>query len=146
MLVSVFCMFFLLILDGLFFQEGSRASTVRQCAEYTISFDPSVKDVPTGVYLDTNLVGEVVRSDLDEKRQGEVSVCIDKRFSRHVERGTVFYISKGRLQMYNVWATGERLKEGETLAGFSSKFKLYLHELKVLGMSLVGIFRMQEGT
>ena len=143
MVISVFCLFFLLILDGFFYQEGCRASTAKQCADYTISFDPGVKDVPTGVYLDTNLVGEIVPSDKDEQRQGEVAVCIDKRFSRHVERGTVFYVSKDKVQMYNVWATGERLKDGETLAGFSSKFKLYLYELKVLASSLFGIFRME---
>jgi len=141
MLVSVFCLFFLFVLDGFFFQEGCRASTAKQCADYTISFDPGVKDIPTEVYLDKNLVGEVVQSEWDGQRQGEVIVCIDKRFSRHVERGTVFYMSKGRMQMYNVWATGERLKDGETLAGFSSKFKLYLHEMKVLATSLFGMFR-----
>jgi len=143
MVASVFCLFFLFILDGFFFQEACRASTARQCADYTISFDPGVKDLPTEVYLDTNLVGEVLLAERDEQRQGEVAVCIDKRFTRHVERGTVFYVSKGRLQMYNVWATGERLKDGETLAGFSSKFKLYLYELKVLATSLVGIFRVE---
>lgn len=142
MMVSVFCLFFLIILDGFFFQEACRASADRQCASYTISFDPGVKDIPAGVYLDTNLVGEVLHSDGDEQRQGEVAVCIDKRFSRHVERGTVFYVSKGKVQMYNVWATGERLKDGETLAGFSSKFQLYLYELKVLATSVFGIFRV----
>lgn len=142
MVVSVFCLFFLLILDGYFYQEGCRASTAKQCADYTISFDPGVKDIPTGVYLDTNQVGEIVPSDNDEQRQGQVAVCIDRRFSRHVERGTVFYVSKGKVQMYNVWATGERLKDGETLAGFSSKFKLYLHEMKVLATSLFGMFRV----
>lgn len=144
MVASVFCLFFLFILDGFFFQETCRASTARQCTDYTISFDPGVKDIPTGVYLDTNLVGEVLHSEGDGQRQGEVAVCIDKRFSRHVERGTVFYVSKGRVQMYNVWATGERLKDGETLAGFSSKFKLYLYELKVLATSFFGIFRVES--
>lgn len=143
MLVSVFCLFFLFVLDGFFFQEGCRASTAKQCADYTISFDPGVRDIPTEVYLDKNLVGEVLLSEMDEQRQGEVAVCIDKRFSRHVERGTVFYVSKGRMQMYNVWATGERLKDGETLTGFSSKFKLHLYELKVMATSLFGIFRVE---
>jgi len=141
MVLSAFCLFILLILDGFISQESCRASTVKQCAPYTVFFDPGVKDIPTEVYLDTNLVGEVVPSESDGQRQGEVAVCIDKRFSRHVERGTVFYVSKGRMQMYNVWATGERLKDGESLAGFSSKFKLYLHEMKVLATSLFGIIR-----
>lgn len=141
MVVSVFCLFFLLMLDGLLSQEGCRASTVKQCTPYTVSFDAGVKDFPTEVYLDTSLVGEVVQSESDGQRQGEVAVCIDKRFSRHVERGTVFYVSKGRMQMYNVWATGVRLKDGESLPGFSSKFKLYLHEMKVLAASLFGVFQ-----
>jgi len=141
MVVSAFCLFFLLLMDGFFFREDCRSSTVKQCTPYTVSFDAGVKDIPLEVYLDTSLVGEVMPSESDGQRQGEVAVCIDKRFSRHVERGTVFYVSKGRMQMYNVWATGVRLKDGESLPGFSSKFKLYLHEMKVLGTSLFGIFR-----
>mgnify|MGYP001811312272 CR=1 FL=1 len=141
MIISVFFVAFLLLLDGLLFLEGCRASTDRQCVDYVVSFDPGAKSIPTAVYLDKEQVGDVLPATQGEQIQGHVSVCIDKPYARHIERGTVFYVSSGKMYIYNVWATGERLKSGDTLEGFSSKFKLYLYELKALGSSLLRIFR-----
>ena len=57
----LFCAMILLSLDSLAFRTEAHASAPKDCVTFTLVFDRDVKHMPTTLYLDKTVVGEVVQ-------------------------------------------------------------------------------------
>ncbi|MBI4958301.1 MAG: hypothetical protein HY915_02270 [Desulfovibrio sp.] len=124
-------------MDSFIMSEQCRAADDKQCITYTISFDTLPKSIPGSVYLNKAPIGAVVTPSSDQENSGNVSVCIDKKFVRHIDSGTICYISGDKIYLYNIWATGEKLNENSVIPGFSSNLRLFMHEVKLLLSTLL---------
>ncbi|MHC1791729.1 hypothetical protein [Solidesulfovibrio sp.] len=140
MCVPILWVFLLFILEGFVASEHCRASESKPCVTYTFSFDTNLKNNPRHVYLDDTVIGAVKQVAGAAGARTEVAACIERPYLKHIERGTIGYISQDKIYIYNVWASGERLAEHASLEGFSNKFKLYLHEFKSLALLLLCFF------
>jgi hypothetical protein len=136
--MSLFVWAFIFILMSAFITcEQGRASGESQCANYSILFDKLPEKIPGSVYLNKAPIGTVVSTSSGQDASGNVSVCIDKKFARHIDSGTICYISGDKIYLYNIWATGEKLNENSVIPGFSSNLRLFMHEVKLLLSTLL---------
>lgn len=134
----LFCAMILLSLDSLAFRGEAHASQqTRECVTFTLVFDRHVTHMPAKIYLDKVAVGDVLPAGKDAVSPRERVVCVEKKHARKFEDGTVVFIARNRIQIYNVWAKGRALKENELIPAFSSKMGLFLYEVRLF-LSSVG--------
>jgi len=123
---------FILLLETLLVQESAFASGEAGCVNYAVAFGTPLTQRFDSVYLEDVVIGRVDRQESVPDGRAEVFVCIDRAYRKYMEQGTVAYLADNKINIYNVWASGEPLAAQARIEGFSSKFALYLHELKSL--------------
>lgn len=108
-----------------------------ECKMFNVVFNETVTVVPSGVYAGQQRIGT---AQLAEKGiagfQGLV-VCIDNMHSGAMENNTICYLSGDKLIVYNVWATGVDLREGDNLKGFPNRSSVYMYEANMLFQAFV---------
>lgn len=52
-------------------------------------------------------------------------------------KNTICYLSGDKLIVYNVWATGVDLREGDNLKGFPNRSSVYMYEANMLFQAVV---------
>jgi len=122
----------LLLVETLLVQESAFASGETDCVNYAVAFGAPLAQRFDSVYLDDVVIGRVERQESTSEGRTEAFVCIDRAYKKYMEQGTVAYLSDNKLNIYNVWGSGEPLAAQSRIEGFPSKFALYIHELKSL--------------
>ncbi|WP_300160581.1 hypothetical protein [Solidesulfovibrio sp.] len=143
MIAFFLCSFLLLAVEGFAGSECARAASDQPCVNYTISFPTASLQHDGLVYLDDVVIGNVTAADQADKRTN-VPVCIEQPYKKLIEQGTLAYVTKNRISIYNVWSSGTKLPEHGVIEGFSSKGALYAHELKSLGHMALRFFGLRE--
>lgn len=98
------------------------------CLNYTVVFQEKVQSVPEGVYAGKQRIGSVEPPANPAAQGGELTVCIEANHAGKMERNSIFFLSDGKLHLYNVWSTGQDLAQGDRVVGFQSRTGLFLHE------------------
>ncbi len=136
-------LFLLLAVEGFFGGECARAASDAACVNYTIAFPTPPTRHDGLVYLDDTVIGRVTAADQPETR-ANVPVCIEQPYRKLIEQGTLAYVAKNRISIYNVWSSGTKLPEHGVLEGFSGKGALYAYELKSLGQLALRFFGLRD--
>lgn len=112
----------------------SFAQTIQSddCERFTVVFEDKVTAVPSGVYAGEKRIGTVQLPETGNDGLQGLVICIDSNRTGTLEKNTILYLSGDRLMVYNVWATGGDLREGDTLQGFPSRNSVFMHEARVL--------------
>ncbi len=126
----------LFLVEGFIATEYSRASHDPPCINYVLSFDKAPIRHDDLVYLDDFIIGNVAMTSQEGKRT-YIHVCISQPYAKRIEQGTLSYMSKGKINIYNVWASGGKLAQDTEIKGFSNKIDLYAYEMKSLGQMVL---------
>lgn len=88
--------------------------------------------MPSGVYVGEKHIGTAQLAQKGSAGSQTFGICIDSKHAGNLESKTILYLSGDRLMVYNVWATGVDLREGDSLKGFPSRSGVYMYEARVL--------------
>lgn len=108
-----------------------------ECKKFKVSFSTPMKISFDGVFHGGEQIGTVINADNQQIESNMIDICVDKKHSSKIEKNSVCYKSENSIVIYNVWASGTDLQENSTVPGFSSKFSLFLYEIKLLFKSIV---------
>ncbi|MFU2207764.1 hypothetical protein [Solidesulfovibrio sp. C21] len=140
MFVFSIWVFLLFVVETFVASEHCRASSLQECATYALSLEASVLANSKKIHLDDIVIGSVAKISQPVEGRVEAQICIEKYYQKHIERGTIAYVHDGKISIYNVWASGERLPEHSTIQSFSSRLDLYLYEVKSIAFLLLRYF------
>ena len=116
------------------------AAEISECKKFKIVFSAPLSEKPNGVFHGGRQIGDILSTSESLLESNIVDVCMYKKNSSEIEKNTVFYLSENSLIVYNVWASGEDVPENGFVPGFSSKFSVFLHEIKLLFNLIKGMF------
>ena len=102
------------------------------CKKFKVSFSSPIETSSDGVFYGGNKIGIIIDSQNNDTNRNIVDICIDNQHSSEIEKNTVCYVSDGFIIVYNVWASGKDMPEHSIVPGFSNKFSLFWHEIKLL--------------
>ncbi len=100
------------------------------CTNFTVVFSSPVPAIQEDIRLGRLRIGRV--QGYDDPQQQALNICIATKNSGEIEEGTVFYLSKESLIVYNIWSTGKDMPAQSSFPGFHNKYSLFLYEITLL--------------
>lgn len=144
MFVFFMWLFLLLVVESFFTSEHCRASHYQDCVSYTLSLEANALANSKKIHLEDIVIGSVAKVSQPVEGRVEAHICIEKHYQKHIERGTIAYVHEGKISIYNVWASGERLPEHSAIQSFPSRVDLYLYEAKSILLLLLRYFGWKQ--
>jgi hypothetical protein len=106
-----------------------------RCRTYTVQFNKPIEAPQAAIISGRDVAGDIPRDIVFPT--DTLTIRIKGRFTRRIQKSTMLYVSGDVLYLYDLWMTGEELMEGEPLRGFSSKFGMFLQEIRLFGRLLL---------
>jgi len=131
------CVGLSVLMVSLFKISFAQPAKSEECKLFNVVFNETVTVVPSGVYAGQQRIGTAQLAEKGIAGFKGLSVCIDNKHSGAMDENTICYLSGDKLIVYNVWATGVDLREGDNLKGFPNRSSVYMYEANMLFQEVV---------
>lgn len=97
-----------------------------------VMFEGTPKIYHPGVVFHGLIIGEIQDQQLGRGRVSKITIRIDPQFFPYAGRHWAFYVENGRLKAGKINNTGNSIKAGDLVCGFTSKAAFTWFKIKTL--------------
>ncbi|MFP5260104.1 MAG: hypothetical protein ACLGQH_13860 [Acidobacteriota bacterium] len=111
---------------------AARAEAQDSCKSYRIDFDEnwSVDGYP--VTANGKAIGSVRPAKGERTQLRQLTVCIEQKYADIFDKNTFAYVTDKSIAIYSLWPSPTKLKENESVKGFTSLVGALTHAAKTI--------------